>query len=228
MAWTEEDPAEASRWLNPTLAGMIPLASAEARASLAPALGQHFKRFVSPTLALVAPAGMSEQDQRAWLATAAETLRGIPADLLDQGCTKARQTCDHPSKIVAAIFAEVGPLWNARKRQAARLMELETIARHRPAPGAGDPLVRPDEVAAIREEFGLSSTDPEGVAARAHTGPAREPRPFDLDDVAELIGIDRKARAEGPAADIAGLTIAEIFARREARRAGQSDVDQAA
>lgn len=57
-------------------------------------------------LALCAPAGMTEENRRDWLAVAWGTLRHLPPDLLRQGCAKARKVCDHPAKIVPTIIAD--------------------------------------------------------------------------------------------------------------------------
>jgi hypothetical protein len=126
-AWGERNPIEARRWLQPALVEALPLALAQAQAALAPSLGRDFKRWVAPSLALVAPVSMSEDDQTAWLATAAETLSGIPSDLLEIGCMKARQRADHPSKLVAAIFAEIGAAWEMRKRDLRNAQRLADI-----------------------------------------------------------------------------------------------------
>lgn len=48
---------------------------------------------------------MSEEARREWLAVAWESLKHLPPDLLSRGCKVARQTCDHPSKIVPAVIA---------------------------------------------------------------------------------------------------------------------------
>lgn len=155
------------------LAGMLPLAIAEASAALAPATRGDFKRTVAPTLALVAPAGMSEGDMDSWQATAMETLRGIPTDLLERGCTAARRVVDHPSKIVPAIFREIGEAWDRRKRELGRLRDLQKVADDRPVPAVDDPYIRAAEASAIIDEFGLRSERGE-VAARP-PGPARVP-----------------------------------------------------
>jgi len=50
---------------------------------------------------------MAEDDRTEWLKVARMTLSDVPADLLVRGCEVARRTCDHPSKIVPAILAEI-------------------------------------------------------------------------------------------------------------------------
>lgn len=46
---------------------------------------------------------MGEKERRDWLTVAWGTLKFWPVDLLRIGCEEARQTCDHPAKIVKAI-----------------------------------------------------------------------------------------------------------------------------
>lgn len=75
-------------------------------ASFAPASTEQFAAALTSCLALVAPSGMEESARREWLQVAWDTLKDLPADLLERGCRKARETCDHPAKIVPAILAE--------------------------------------------------------------------------------------------------------------------------
>ncbi len=70
-----------------------------------PASAEIFRNELTACLALVAPVGMTEEARGEWFAVAWETLSHLPADILQDGCRKARQTCDHPSKIVPAIVA---------------------------------------------------------------------------------------------------------------------------
>jgi hypothetical protein len=220
MAWGEDDPIEASRWLNPTLVAMLPAAIVEAAALLAPATRGDFKRYVAPACALVAPAGWSEGDIVTWNATAMEALRGMPSDLLERGCRASHRNADHPSKVVKAIFDEVGSIWSARKRDAGRLAELERIARERPAAPSGAPIIQPEQATAIIEEFGLRS-EPEKPAI-VHAGRPRMPSAGELGEIAKLVGIDpTAARSTELAPDIAGMTVSEIFAQRDARRRAQ-------
>lgn len=62
---------------------------------------------------------MTEEARREWLAVAWDTLGHLPADILASGCRKAREQCDHPSKIVATVIAETKD-WMARRREIAR------------------------------------------------------------------------------------------------------------
>lgn len=70
---------------------------------LAPASSDDFRNELTACLTLVAPVGMTEEAKRDWLAVAWGTLKHLPVDLLRDGCRKAREACDHPSKIVPAI-----------------------------------------------------------------------------------------------------------------------------
>jgi hypothetical protein len=182
-AWTEDDPREARRWLGPAITAQLPAARAEAAAQLTPATRGDFKRTVAPTLSLVAPASMSENDQTAWLATAAETLSGIPADLLERGCLAARRKIDHPSKIVAAIFAEIGDVWERRKRDLRGVDRLAVLASSpaeppRPWERDGDEIAphdrcSPEEAARILDELNLRVDRPQ--EPDRHRGPPRMP-----------------------------------------------------
>lgn len=67
-------------------------------------------------LTLVAPVGMTERERQDWITVARNELRGIPADLMQRGCSHARKVADHPSKIIPAIFKEVGAVWESRKK----------------------------------------------------------------------------------------------------------------
>jgi hypothetical protein len=44
------------------------------------------------------------------------TLSHLPSDLLERGCKKARETADHPAKIVPIIMKEVDDDYAWRKR----------------------------------------------------------------------------------------------------------------
>jgi hypothetical protein len=68
---------------------------------------------------LVVPSGMTAEERAEWLRVAKMTLSGIPEDLLQRGCAKARQTCRFPSEIVPTIMEAVKSSWDHRKRMAA-------------------------------------------------------------------------------------------------------------
>jgi len=145
--------AELTPWedINP------PMASAQRReqpcASLEPATSVQFRDELTACLALVAPVGMTEEARAEWLAVAWETLRHLPADMLRHGARKARERCDHPSKIVPTILAETSD-WMASRRKVAADARGE-----RPAGLIEDrsQYCSPEEAAKIMEEFGLRS-----------------------------------------------------------------------
>lgn len=58
---------------------------------------------------------MTEEARREWLAVAWATLKHLPADLLKIGAVKARETADHPAKIVPAIVRATSDLLEARR-----------------------------------------------------------------------------------------------------------------
>lgn len=103
-------------------------------------------------LVLVAPSGMTADDRHAWIKVARETLKGIPEDLLQRGCKKARTTCTFASEIVPTIFKEVGATWERRKRQAAE----DEAARNTPSlpRPTYDPIPREETQRIIREAMG--------------------------------------------------------------------------
>lgn len=80
---------------------------------------------------------MTERDRSEWLRVARQTLSGIPADLLERGCAKARLTCRFPSEIVPTIVAATKDDWDWRKRQAAKQNVVPRLAA--PEPDCVDP-----------------------------------------------------------------------------------------
>jgi hypothetical protein len=120
---------------------------------LSPATSRQFRDELTACLALVAPVGMTEEARGEWLAVAWATLRHLPADLLAIGCARARESCDHPARIVPAIVAETRALI-ARRRAALRPADPDP-----PALAPPDPCT-PEQARAILEEFGLASAFP--------------------------------------------------------------------
>lgn len=110
-----------------------------------------FRNELTACLALTAPAGFTEENRRDWLAVAWQTLKDIPPDILAIGAKKARQLCDHPSKIVPTIMAETADQrqWRAEsKRQVAGdMLSL-------PAPPEPN-FCTPEEAKKILSEFGI-------------------------------------------------------------------------
>jgi hypothetical protein len=138
-----------------------------------------FRNELTACLALTAPAGMTEENRRDWLAVAWNTLKHIPADILVIGAHAARQKCDHPSKIVPTIIAECAP-WLRR--------HYERSERNRPLALAGpEPeYCSPEEARKILAEYGLRRD------WSAEVAPGSKP---DGRDPAE--GLDREATRAG-------------------------------
>lgn len=128
---------------------------------LTPVTREQFAAVLTPCLALVAATGMDDRARREWLHAAFAVLRHIPVDLLKRGAKAAMARVDHPSKIVAAIMAEVsGDVeWrrNTVRSDALRASEDEeqrlrlTHQRWKPRPG---------ETTAILAEHGMCSSAP--------------------------------------------------------------------
>lgn len=141
---------EPTAWedINPMMA-LAPLGGQHYVSSdLRPATSDQFRDELEACLALVVPVGMDEAARAEWLAVAWATLSHLPADLLRVGCAKARQSADHPAKIVPIITAET-------------LDDLER-RRERPridyAPQIAAPEVErctPEQAREIMAEFGL-------------------------------------------------------------------------
>jgi hypothetical protein len=92
---------------------------------------------------------MTEEGRREWLAVAWATLSHLPADLLSIGCKAARETCDHPSKIVPAIIEATREAMGSRRR----IAEWDDPPLALPRPD----YVTPAEATKILREFGLKS-----------------------------------------------------------------------
>jgi hypothetical protein len=104
-----------------------------------------FRNELTACLALVAPVGMTEEAKRDWLAVAWATLKDLPPDLLSRGCKVARETCDHPCKVVPTIIEATRQSMAYRRR-----------ADVTDAPRLSPPdYVKPEEAAAILAEYGL-------------------------------------------------------------------------
>jgi hypothetical protein len=150
---------------------------------LRPATPDQMQAELTACLALSGASGMSEDDRCEWLRAARLTLEGIPADLLAQGCRKARATCDHPSKIVPAIMADVTDQWKWRRESRPAPPRVETIPPER---RIEQPLTpdQVDEWNAIMARAGASTRyRPDGSRYEAETtaqgrqdrGPLRKP-----------------------------------------------------
>ncbi len=161
-----------AKHLDPRLRSYGELALAEAEAKLAPASTADFRTQLTACLTLVAPTGMSPEDRTEWLLAAWGTLKDIPPDLLEAGCEVARETCDHPSKIVPAIMKLADTSWRKRKGDRARVLavlalpsEVEEVA--------DEDRCTPEQAAEILRQVGIAPA--ETVETRAHRGPPTSP-----------------------------------------------------
>lgn len=108
-----------------------------------------FRNELAACLTLTAPVGMNEEARRDWFAVAWDTLKHIPADDLARGARIARQTCDHPAKIVPAIVKAVSELnpWDAFCRP---------VSYEQPQLESPEAIpCTPEEAAQILDEFGI-------------------------------------------------------------------------
>ena len=138
--------------INPTALARQP---APPSPSLDPATPTQFRNELTACLALVVPVGMTEEARREWLAVAWETVKHLPADLLAYGAKKARETADHPSKIVPTILAEAAESL-AIRREANR----PTVPEARRLTAEPFTPCTPEEARAILAEYGLKSAFP--------------------------------------------------------------------
>jgi hypothetical protein len=147
---------------------------------LAPATDAQIVTALAGVLVLVAPSGFSEGDRRAWLASAAITLKNIPPDLLERGAAHARRVADHPAKVIPAIMAEIEDSWEGRKNERRRDHEFARGPSLAPPEPKFDACT-PAQAAEIMDEFGLR---PETRAMlRQNLGPARKPTRQDYIDL---------------------------------------------
>lgn len=116
-------------------------------AGLEPATAEQFRNELVACLALVAPVGMTEESRRDWLAVAWGTLKHLPADLLAIGCKAARETCDHPSKLVPAILQATEQSMRWRKDAARENTDSPRLA--------SPDFCTPAEADAILRQYGL-------------------------------------------------------------------------
>ena len=120
--------------------------------SLQPASRDQFRTELTSCLILTAPSGMTKEDRNEWLKVAWGTLRDLPPDILAAGCKVARETCDHPSKIVPTIMKEAGP-WLEMRRRGARYVESPVTPTEWQLEKPD--YITPEQMAEIRKEFGI-------------------------------------------------------------------------
>lgn len=87
-----------------------------------------FGKAIAPVLTLVAPTGMTQDERKAWVRVAHDTLAHIPLDLLLRAEREVRTKVDHPAKIVKAIADAAAEDLAFRKRMAT------PVELHLPAP----------------------------------------------------------------------------------------------
>lgn len=143
---------ENARRLDMKLLPFAQSALVQTERDLSPASETDFRNELTGCLALVAPAGFTDGARREWLIAARGTLHGIPSDLLAQGCSAARRSCDHPAKIIPAILREIEESWGRRKASRSRV--LAAIAKME-APVPNEPRCTAEEAADIIKRAGL-------------------------------------------------------------------------
>lgn len=120
--------------LTPQQREHLPLVIRTAERFLMPATSDDFFSHLGPLLVLIAPTGMTQEARTEWLKVAADTLAGIPVDLLASSCKAARFEVDHPAKVLRFIGGQVKAEWDARLAHLARLHALEGGPAPAPSP----------------------------------------------------------------------------------------------
>lgn len=120
-----------------------------------------FRNELTACLALVAPAGMTEEGRRDWLTVAWSTLKDIPPDVLIVGAEAARRKCDHPSKIVPTIIEETAQMVRWRQELAIEQpLAINGPPKRKPVMDRrGEPMSEEDtaELNGILEKLGASA-----------------------------------------------------------------------
>lgn len=155
----------------------LPVALASANARLQPTPPADVMMRLAPVLTLTAGAGMTGGARAEWLAAAADALKGIPFDLLERGIRAARSTCDHPSKIIPAILADVKDAWRDRLRERGMIRRLADLADNPPTPPAPVERCTPAEAQEIMAEFGIrpDTVEPRPLPTGGTGLPGRQP-----------------------------------------------------
>lgn len=117
-----------------------------------PASKTEFRNQLTACLVLTAPTGMTEEARSDWLRVAWMTVSHLPSDLLERGCKKARETADHPSKIVPIILKEVESDMEWRRRMAAPQSSASLVTA---LPEPKQQFCTAEEAAKILQEVGL-------------------------------------------------------------------------
>lgn len=115
-------------------------------------------------LSLCCPAGMGEAEREDWLSVAmSELLRPplVPNAYFQDACAHARRVCDHPSKIVPAIFGfNPGPFTSrsALEKELREIRaEIENMERARLTANENGGFCTPEQARDILQRFGMSS-----------------------------------------------------------------------
>ena len=85
------------------------------------------------------------------------TLSHLPSDLLERGCKKARETADHPAKIVPIIMKEVEDdiAWRKRMQSGGPSKSYYEALNAEPAEPEKPNYCTPEEARTILEEIGF-------------------------------------------------------------------------
>lgn len=127
----------------------------EAEAKCAPPTAKQGRAELAACLTLVAPSGMSAADRNEWLAVAAATLSGIPADLLAEGSRVARERCRFASEIVPTIHDTVKDRWAVRRRNLEWARQAEAN-RNAPRLESKPDYVRPEQIRELIKSLRMS------------------------------------------------------------------------
>lgn len=142
-AWADINP--------PAMASARQVAQHSESSGLIPATRTEFRNELTACLALVAPVGMTEEARGEWLSVAWQTVKELPADILASSARKARETCDHPAKIVPTIMRE-SEEWMAMRRRMARYDD----PKPEPLPQPGGERCTAEDAEAILRELRAS------------------------------------------------------------------------
>lgn len=155
-----------------------------ALANLAATDPEEVVMILSPILALVGAAGMSQDDRREWLAAATDALRHIPHDLLTAAAARAKLNCDHPSKVIPFIIRDTESSLAFRRRV---LADWEQRQReHFALPAPGQSFCTAEEAAEIVNRVVPWARQPQATV-KVNLGPPRMPT---RQDYIDTFGID--------------------------------------
>lgn len=165
--------------------------------------------------------GWTAKKATAWLHETHRLLADLPKDILSQALDDAIKVSARgfmPTVGEVRAFADSRAV--ERKRVLHRLQGIQAAGKKAALPKPADaPPPTPEELAGIKAEFGLKTEPYDAAPSRPiPKGKPRPPTMSELADIAKEVGIDVRAPKVSDAAPIAGLSITEIFAQRDARR----------